>query len=562
MNVAKTKNNHFAFVIMPFNENYKDIYQLGIKDACKEVGVVAERVDEQLFEEGMLERIYNQIEVADIVIAELTQHNANVFYELGLAHAKDKLCLLVTKDASTIPFDLKQKRHIIYKSISELKAELISNLKWAKSELQKKKTKKLEISPLVKELNSTVSKQDVNLLPRFRYELAKNVIDDACDEINAIISGPYDLDIGRERNFLVRAAPLFRNANKINAISLSWVSQFWIDSENADMAMTYLRSQPKSTNRLFVFPTADEANEFKNVLNENYRQYGKEGGVYMCSLAAYEDFLNSFLASINEINSRLEKDFGLLTYEHDGNEVFVEAELDSTKLCFKPIEKPSSDKIIHVQVANLFNNLSHLNPGVIHPKYKIAKWHPEYKENHFDWALMLKNLFGDRSRSIYHFVFFKELSDDINSVIKELKRDLDIVQKKLARICDIEVLWFGLNINLPMKDGRFFGKLEISQEYKYVLVMRFPSHDDLEVYYKDIKHSESREKLHSKLDSNVRYLYSLLKQLNCKDASSLKNCERLFAAIESIAAKHIVRMDYKDDENIEEIASKDGVFFG
>jgi len=51
----------FAFVLMPFDEKFKDIYKFGIKAVANEIGVVAERVDEQHFSETILERVYRQI---------------------------------------------------------------------------------------------------------------------------------------------------------------------------------------------------------------------------------------------------------------------------------------------------------------------------------------------------------------------------------------------------------------------------------------------------------------------------------------------------------------------
>ena len=104
----------FAFVLMPFSAGFSDIYQLGIKQVAEENGVVAERVDEQHFSETILERVYRQIENSDFIIAEMTGMNPNVFYEVGYAHAKGKICALVTQSASDIPFDLKQHPHVIY----------------------------------------------------------------------------------------------------------------------------------------------------------------------------------------------------------------------------------------------------------------------------------------------------------------------------------------------------------------------------------------------------------------------------------------------------------------
>ncbi len=135
-----------AFIIMPFSEEFDDIYNLGIKQVCEEQGVEASRLDEQLFHEGMLERIYQEIENCDFIIADLSDKNPNVFYELGYAHALGKLCLLITKNTSDIPFDPKHKRHIVYrKSIVNLKNMLIPNIKWAKKEVANNKEKILKV---------------------------------------------------------------------------------------------------------------------------------------------------------------------------------------------------------------------------------------------------------------------------------------------------------------------------------------------------------------------------------------------------------------------------------
>ena len=64
---------------MPFDSDFDDVYKLGIKQAAIDCNVRAERLDEQMFEEGMLDRIFRQIEVADFIIADLSNRNPNVF---------------------------------------------------------------------------------------------------------------------------------------------------------------------------------------------------------------------------------------------------------------------------------------------------------------------------------------------------------------------------------------------------------------------------------------------------------------------------------------------------
>ena len=131
---------------MPFDSAFDDVYRIGILDAAEAVGVRAERLDDQLYSEGMLERIYRQIDVADVIIADVSGRNPNVFYEVGYAHAKEKLCILITDDADAIPFDLKHRRHIVYEeSLTFLREELQRHLAWAKQEVETLRESKLRV---------------------------------------------------------------------------------------------------------------------------------------------------------------------------------------------------------------------------------------------------------------------------------------------------------------------------------------------------------------------------------------------------------------------------------
>ena len=121
----------FVFVLMPFDEALDDVYNLGIKPACEHVGAYSERVDEQIFEEPILQRIYNQIAKSDLIIADMTGRNPNVFYEVGYAHALGKPVILLTQRVEDIPFDLKHYPHIVYGGrISQLLADLEMRAKW------------------------------------------------------------------------------------------------------------------------------------------------------------------------------------------------------------------------------------------------------------------------------------------------------------------------------------------------------------------------------------------------------------------------------------------------
>ena len=165
--MTSSHSKPFVFVLMPFNDAFTDIYKLGIKKTAEEAGLRAERVDEQLYSESMLERIYRQIDAADIIVADMTGQNPNVFYEVGYVHAKGKLCILLTQNTADIPFDLKQHRHIVYGGqIVKLQSELAANLQWAAEQVKLAKISGLNVQFQVKnaeierdKLQATVSLQ-------------------------------------------------------------------------------------------------------------------------------------------------------------------------------------------------------------------------------------------------------------------------------------------------------------------------------------------------------------------------------------------------------------------
>lgn len=61
-----------------------------------------------------MEDVWLAIGEAEIIIADCTGRNPNVFYEVGLAHALSKETILITRDLDDIPFDLRHLRIIAY----------------------------------------------------------------------------------------------------------------------------------------------------------------------------------------------------------------------------------------------------------------------------------------------------------------------------------------------------------------------------------------------------------------------------------------------------------------
>ena len=80
----------------------------------KESGFEPVRADELFHTGSVVEQIWEQITKSRILLAELTGKNANVFYELGLAHAAVKPVVFISANVDDVPFDLRHLRVIIY----------------------------------------------------------------------------------------------------------------------------------------------------------------------------------------------------------------------------------------------------------------------------------------------------------------------------------------------------------------------------------------------------------------------------------------------------------------
>ena len=94
----------------PFDEYYREIYRPGIEAA----GLDPIRADE-IFRPGVFMReVVEQIASCAVALAELTGRNANVFYELGLAHALGKPVVLLAQQPEDVPADLRAIRWIRY----------------------------------------------------------------------------------------------------------------------------------------------------------------------------------------------------------------------------------------------------------------------------------------------------------------------------------------------------------------------------------------------------------------------------------------------------------------
>jgi hypothetical protein len=108
-----------SFIIMPFSatnsctENqWTEIFVEVFKPAMIENGYTCERSHPETG--SLIKSILKKIQDSFIVIADITDRNANVFYELGVRHSLSKRTIIVAQEAKHIPSDLNGYWTIIY----------------------------------------------------------------------------------------------------------------------------------------------------------------------------------------------------------------------------------------------------------------------------------------------------------------------------------------------------------------------------------------------------------------------------------------------------------------
>lgn len=111
MKATSQKN---CFVLMPFKEDLKEIYTEVYKPVCSENGIECWRVDEIARPGSITRDIVEGILDADIIIADLTTKNPNVFYELGIAHSTSNKTIMTAQSKEDVPFDIAAYRVIFY----------------------------------------------------------------------------------------------------------------------------------------------------------------------------------------------------------------------------------------------------------------------------------------------------------------------------------------------------------------------------------------------------------------------------------------------------------------
>jgi hypothetical protein len=108
-----------AFIVRPFGTRngiaFDRVESDLIAPVLDELGI-AGRTTQEIARAGNIRTdMFRGLLVADLVIADISIHNANVYYELGIRHAlRDCITVLIRARVDEVPFDLRTDRYLEY----------------------------------------------------------------------------------------------------------------------------------------------------------------------------------------------------------------------------------------------------------------------------------------------------------------------------------------------------------------------------------------------------------------------------------------------------------------
>lgn len=217
-----------CFVVSPIGDagtdirkNADQLYQHIIKPVCEKCGFIAQRVDEFNTSESITQEILDALNDYELVIADLTGHNPNVFFEIGYRTKSQKPIIHLKRKDEIIPFDVSAIRTFEYDltdldmvtATKDRLEQVIKNFKYDEIKESKKSSNNFENNMIVASLNDIQYKIDVltEEIKKKENETIKTVI----ETFNAQKSEPESLETEMMK---ILMPELIRNPNVADAL--------------------------------------------------------------------------------------------------------------------------------------------------------------------------------------------------------------------------------------------------------------------------------------------------------------------------------------------------------
>lgn len=131
-----------VFVISPIGSSgtaehrrYRNTLDYIVKKAFTRPDWEVVRADDETSPDSITTQVIGRIVESDLIVADLTDHNPNVFYELAVAHGYRKPVIHMMEEGQKVPFDVVDQRVIFYdltnpESVDKAQSGLVSSARW------------------------------------------------------------------------------------------------------------------------------------------------------------------------------------------------------------------------------------------------------------------------------------------------------------------------------------------------------------------------------------------------------------------------------------------------
>ena len=103
----------------PIRDNSDNLYTYIIKPIAEELNYDVIRADHIREPGSVSNQVISQLYNANLVVADLSDNNPNVFYELAIRHMVDLPIIHMIRTGQKIPFDISLMRTIYYDDLFE-----------------------------------------------------------------------------------------------------------------------------------------------------------------------------------------------------------------------------------------------------------------------------------------------------------------------------------------------------------------------------------------------------------------------------------------------------------
>ena len=327
-----------CFVIMPFSGNIDSYYEKIYAKSIQESGLAPLRADEYFGARPIMSDVVKSIYESSIILADLTDRNANVNYELGIAHALGKPTIMIAQKKEDIPFDYQHIRIYFYDTTEVDWQEKLSKYILKSIEAIKLKPSEFALfdSEIIKEHKKALSVIRSSFTrQKAKFQLSYNCTIDTFGNCNMEISSKIkcisNLSLIKWRAFisepgeiLIKEAIDYYNGKKVD---------YLVYSEDSTSKDVY-----------FILENKEPEMQFKFVIKAYLDNYTKE--------LVQNGIIDIHHNNTSKQNLNIEYTYGRIVYKFPNTEMFSKMKGDISLRYSKefkeaiPLEKIQKDEFI------------------------------------------------------------------------------------------------------------------------------------------------------------------------------------------------------------------------